>query len=148
MYHADDQNGDLVTREMAERASCIGNPPCYSSPGSAESHFADNFPPGTAIDGMAEGKLADAEDASRGPYNENLDSVSASASYRCEPSGVQARARNTRSLTQFEGVGEGEQLQSWEEIQKGRLPMLEELADILACIFAEAPPTGRSGCSS
>jgi hypothetical protein len=95
---------------------------------------------------MAEGKLADAEDASRGPYNENLDSVS--ASYRCEPSGVQSRARNTRSLTQFEGVGEGEQLQSSEEIQKGRLSMLEELADILAYIFAEVPPTGRSGCSS
>jgi len=134
--------------EVAERASCIGNPPCYSSPGSAESHFADNFPTGTAIDGVAEGKLVDAEHASRSPYNENLDSVSVSASYRCEPSGVQARARNTRSLTQFEGVGEGEQLQSWEEIQKGRLSMLEELADILACIFAEVPPTGRSGCSS
>jgi hypothetical protein len=133
--------------EVAERASCIGNPPCYSSPASAESRFADNFPTGTAIDGMAEGKLSDAEDASRGPYNENLDSVSAT-SYRCEPSGVQARARNTRSLTQFEGLGDGENLQSWEGVQKGRQALLEELADILACIFAEVPPTGRSGCSS
>jgi hypothetical protein len=148
MYHADEQNGSLVTTEMAERASCIGHPPCYSSPCSAESHFADNFPTAVATDGMTDGKLVDAEDASRGSYNENLNSASASASNQFEPSGVQTSARNTLSLTQLEGVGDGENLQSWEGVQKGRQHLLEELADILACIFAEVPPTGRSGCSS
>jgi hypothetical protein len=133
--------------EVAEHDSCIGHAPCHSYPGSAESHFADNFPTAAAIDGITQGKLADAEDTSRGLYNENLNSVSASASNQFEPSGVQTRAGNTQSLTQFAGVGEGEQLQSREEIQKGRLLLLEELADILACIFAEVPPTGTSGCS-
>jgi hypothetical protein len=148
MYNADEQDGSGGMGEVAERASCIGNPPCYSSPGSAESHFADNFPTGTATDGMTDGKLADAEYASRGPYNENLNSASASTSNQFEPSGVQTRARNTRSLTQSERVGDGENLQSWEGGQKDRQHLLEELADILACIFAEMPPTGRSGCSS
>lgn len=80
MYHADDQNGGVIVGEVAERGSCIGHSPCYSYPGSAESHFADNFPTAAAIDGITQGKLADAEDTSRGLYNENLNSVSARAS--------------------------------------------------------------------
>jgi hypothetical protein len=143
MYHADDQNGDLVTREMAERVSCIGNPLCYSSPYSAESHFAENFPTAFASHGMTGSKLPDAEGTSCFLCSENLDSASAITNIQFEPGGRQARDRNERPRPRPEGVGDGEHHQAREAVQKSRLALLEELADILACIFAEVQTTSR-----
>jgi hypothetical protein len=92
---------------------------------------------------MTDSKLPDAEGASRDPCIENLDSASTVTNTQFELSGKQARVRNTRSLPRPEGVGDGENLQSRETVQKSRLARLEELADILACIFVEVRPTGR-----
>jgi hypothetical protein len=146
MYHADDQNGGVGMGEVAEHRSRIGQAPCCSYPGSAESHFEDNvpgFPNAYGTHALTYSNQADEEDASRGPGNENLDSEPATTNIQFEPSVGQVRAEGIRSGHLPEGDGDGEQLQSRGTAEKCTLAFKEELADILACIFAEVQATGR-----
>jgi hypothetical protein len=146
MYHADDQNGGVVIGEVAERGSCIGHPPCYSYPSSAESHFVNDvpgFPMAFAARGMTNCNQPDEKGTSRGPGSEILNSEVAITNNQFAPSVRQAHAGSIRSGHLLEDDGNREQFQSPETAEKCTLAFKEELADILACIFAEMRATGR-----
>jgi hypothetical protein len=99
MYHADEQDGSVGMGEVAEHDSCIGHPPCYSYPSSAESHFVNDvpgFPMAFAARGMTNCNQPDEKGTSWGPGSEILNSEVAITNNQFAPSVRQAHAGSIR----------------------------------------------------